>query len=85
MPPLVYAVMGTSREIAIGPIAIVSLLLSSMAQKIADPNIDPASYRKNGFHCDILYLYLPVCIWSVQVEPLQSCDYHEPTFLVFTN
>ena len=40
MPPLVYAVMGTSREIAIGPIAIVSLLLSSMAHKIADPNID---------------------------------------------
>ena len=49
MPPRVYAVMGTSREIAIGPVAIVSLLLSSMAQKIADPAIDPAFYRKTVF------------------------------------
>ncbi|KAJ1298386.1 hypothetical protein BS78_01G448800 [Paspalum vaginatum] len=49
VPPLVYAVMGTSREIAIGPVAIVSLLLSSMVQKIADPAIDPASYRKMIF------------------------------------
>ena len=49
VPPLVYAVMGTSREIAIGPFAVVSLLLSSMVQKIADPAIDPASYRKMVF------------------------------------
>jgi len=49
VPPLVYAVMGTSREIAIGPVAVVSLLLSSMVQKIADPAIDPASYRKMVF------------------------------------
>ncbi|CAD6210000.1 unnamed protein product [Miscanthus lutarioriparius] len=49
VPPRVYAVMGTSREIAIGPVAIVSLLLSSMAQKIADPAIDPAFYRKTVF------------------------------------
>jgi low affinity sulfate transporter 2 len=41
--------MGTSREIAIGPVAIMSLSLSSMAQKIADPNIDPAFYRKMVF------------------------------------
>ncbi|KAJ0040503.1 hypothetical protein Pint_26652 [Pistacia integerrima] len=31
VPPLIYAVMGTSREIAIGPVAVISLLLSSMA------------------------------------------------------
>ncbi|KAK8446587.1 hypothetical protein SEVIR_9G510500v4 [Setaria viridis] len=49
VPPLVYAVMGTSREIAIGPVAVVSLLLSSMVQKIADPAIDLASYRKMIF------------------------------------
>uniref|UniRef100_A0A0D9VQP4 STAS domain-containing protein n=1 Tax=Leersia perrieri TaxID=77586 RepID=A0A0D9VQP4_9ORYZ len=49
VPPLVYAVTGTSREIAIGPVAIVSLLLSSMIQKIVDPAVDPASYRKMVF------------------------------------
>ncbi|KAL5218733.1 hypothetical protein ABZP36_019417 [Zizania latifolia] len=49
VPPLVYAVMGTSREMAIGPVAIVSLLLSSMIQKIVDPAVDPVSYRKMVF------------------------------------
>lgn len=46
VPPLIYAVMGTSRDIAIGPVAVVSLLLPSMLQKLVDPGVDPISYRK---------------------------------------
>ncbi|XP_027337567.1 sulfate transporter 2.1 [Abrus precatorius] len=46
VPPLIYAVMGTSREIAIGPVAVVSLLLSSMIQKLTDPAVDPVGYTK---------------------------------------
>ncbi|KAK7305983.1 hypothetical protein VNO77_43897 [Canavalia gladiata] len=46
VPPLIYAVMGTSREIAIGPVAVVSLLLSSMIQKLIDPAADPVGYTK---------------------------------------
>ncbi|KAL9332685.1 hypothetical protein ACSQ67_002295 [Phaseolus vulgaris] len=46
VPPLVYAVMGTSREIAIGPVAVVSLLLSSMMEKLVDPASDPVGYTK---------------------------------------
>lgn len=46
VPPLIYAVMGTSREIAIGPVAVVSLLLSSMVQKLIDPFTDPIGYTK---------------------------------------
>ncbi|XP_041006556.1 sulfate transporter 2.1 [Juglans microcarpa x Juglans regia] len=46
VPPLIYAVMGTSREIAIGPVAVVSLLLPSMIQKLQDPLADPISYTK---------------------------------------
>ncbi|XP_077224803.1 low affinity sulfate transporter 3-like [Tasmannia lanceolata] len=49
VPPLIYAVMGSSREIAIGPVAVVSLLLSSMTQKIVDPSVDPLAYRKLVF------------------------------------
>ncbi|XP_065873271.1 low affinity sulfate transporter 3-like [Euphorbia lathyris] len=45
IPPLIYAVMGTSREIAIGPVAVISLLLSSMIQKIQDPEANPIAYR----------------------------------------
>lgn len=46
VPPLIYAVMGTSREIAVGPVAVVSLLLPSMIQKLEDPLADPVSYTK---------------------------------------
>ncbi|XP_062098739.1 low affinity sulfate transporter 3-like [Humulus lupulus] len=45
VPPLIYAVMGTSRDIAIGPVAVVSLLLPSMIQKLVDPGTDPITYR----------------------------------------
>ncbi|KAM7270535.1 hypothetical protein ACFE04_029749 [Oxalis oulophora] len=46
VPPLIYAVMGTSRHIAIGPVAVISLLLSSMVQKLEDPVANPVSYRQ---------------------------------------
>ncbi|KAA8522507.1 hypothetical protein F0562_013132 [Nyssa sinensis] len=49
VPPLIYAFMGSSREIAIGPVAVVSLLLSSMIQKIEDPIADPIAYRNLVF------------------------------------
>ncbi|KAI4337727.1 hypothetical protein L6164_016108 [Bauhinia variegata] len=45
VPPLIYAVMGSSREIAIGPVAVVSLLLSSTATKVIDPVANPEAYR----------------------------------------
>ncbi|XP_058179522.1 low affinity sulfate transporter 3 [Rhododendron vialii] len=46
VPPLIYAFMGTSREIAIGPVAVVSLLLSSMIQKLEDPEANPVAYTR---------------------------------------
>ncbi|XP_050378517.1 sulfate transporter 2.1 [Argentina anserina] len=46
VPPLIYAIMGTSREIAIGPVAVVSLLLPSMLQKLQGPGADPIAYTK---------------------------------------
>ncbi|XP_076955529.1 low affinity sulfate transporter 3-like [Bidens hawaiensis] len=49
VPPLIYSVMGTSQELAIGPVAVVSLLISSMISKLVDPVADPVSYRKLVF------------------------------------
>ncbi|XP_054822215.1 sulfate transporter 2.1-like isoform X3 [Prosopis cineraria] len=46
VPPLIYAIMGSSREVATGPVAVVSLLLSSMTQKLIDPSTDPLGYTK---------------------------------------
>ncbi|KAL0432740.1 UNVERIFIED_CONTAM: Low affinity sulfate transporter 3 [Sesamum latifolium] len=49
VPPLIYAVMGSSREIAVGPVAVVSLLLSAMISKVVDPSADPVTYRRTVF------------------------------------
>lgn len=49
VPPLIYAMMGTSREIAIGPVAVVSILMSSMIQKLQDPEANPIAYTKLAF------------------------------------
>ena len=32
VPPLIYAALGVSREIAIGPVAVVSILLGTLAR-----------------------------------------------------
>lgn len=54
IPPLIYALMGTSREIAIGPVAVVSLLISSMVPKLEDPVDNPIAYRKLVFTATFL-------------------------------
>ncbi|KZV46152.1 low affinity sulfate transporter 3-like [Dorcoceras hygrometricum] len=49
VPPLIYALMGSSREIAIGPVAVVSLLLSATISKVVVPLTDPTAYRRMVF------------------------------------
>lgn len=49
VPPLIYALMGSSRELAIGPVAVVSILMSSMVPNIQDPVVDPIAYRNLVF------------------------------------
>ncbi|KAM6563335.1 hypothetical protein CsatB_023333 [Cannabis sativa] len=48
VPPLVYAFMGSSRDIAIGPVAVVSLLLGDLLQAEIDPK-DAIPYRRLAF------------------------------------
>ncbi|XP_042493672.1 sulfate transporter 1.2-like [Macadamia integrifolia] len=49
VPPLIYAFMGSSRDIAIGPVAVVSLLLGTMLQDEIDPSKNAADYRRLAF------------------------------------
>ncbi|KAE9605898.1 putative SLC26A/SulP transporter [Lupinus albus] len=49
VPPLIYAVMGSSRDIAIGPVAVVSLLLGTLLQNEIDPIANPTDYRRLAF------------------------------------
>ncbi|EOX98847.1 Sulfate transporter 1,3 isoform 1 [Theobroma cacao] len=49
VPPLVYAFMGSSRDIAIGPVAVVSLLLGSLLRDEIDSSENPVDYRRLAF------------------------------------
>lgn len=49
VPPLIYAFMGSSRDIAIGPVAVVSLLLGTMLQNELDPKNEKAQYQRLAF------------------------------------
>jgi high affinity sulfate transporter 1 len=44
VPPLIYAVLGSSKDIAIGPVAVVSLLLGTLLKKEVSPTKEPALY-----------------------------------------
>ncbi|KAH1245276.1 Sulfate transporter 1.3 [Glycine max] len=49
VPPLIYAVMGSSRDIAIGPVAVVSLLLGTLLSNEIDPKTNPTEYQRLAF------------------------------------
>ncbi|KAK4758324.1 hypothetical protein SAY87_019625 [Trapa incisa] len=49
VPPLIYAFMGSSRDIAIGPVAVVSLLLGTLIQNEIDPTKNPDEYLRLTF------------------------------------
>ncbi|KAI3680298.1 hypothetical protein L2E82_50524 [Cichorium intybus] len=49
VPPLIYAFMGSSRDIAIGPVAVVSLLLGTLVRNEFDPDTDPSEYLRLVF------------------------------------
>ncbi|XP_020100899.1 sulfate transporter 1.2-like [Ananas comosus] len=49
VPPLIYAIMGSSRDIAIGPVAVVSLLLGTLLQNEVDPVKNKDEYVRLAF------------------------------------
>ena len=44
MPPLVYAMLGSSKDLAVGTVAVASLLISSMLGKEVNPNENARLY-----------------------------------------
>ncbi|KAL7084238.1 hypothetical protein ACP275_14G212900 [Erythranthe tilingii] len=49
VPPLVYAVMGSSRDLAVGTVAVGSLLTGSMLSEVVSPTDDPKLYLHLAF------------------------------------
>ena len=46
MPILVYALFGSSRQLAVGPVAMVALLTSAGLSELQDPAEDPVRYQR---------------------------------------
>ncbi|KAB2599681.1 sulfate transporter 3.1-like [Pyrus ussuriensis x Pyrus communis] len=44
VPPLVYAMLGSSKDLAVGTVAVASLLISSMLGKVVSPTENPKLY-----------------------------------------
>ncbi|KAL1547204.1 Sulfate transporter 3.1 [Salvia divinorum] len=49
VPPLIYAVMGSSRDLAVGTVAVASLLTAAMLRDVVDPQQDPQLYLHLAF------------------------------------
>ncbi|XP_057442049.1 sulfate transporter 1.3-like isoform X1 [Lotus japonicus] len=49
VPPLIYSAMGSSRDIAIGPVAVVSLLMGTLLSNEIDPVTNAEEYRRLAF------------------------------------
>ncbi|XP_073315564.1 sulfate transporter 3.1-like [Primulina huaijiensis] len=49
VPPLIYAVMGSSRDLAVGTVAVGSLLTASMLSAVVNPNENPTLYLHLAF------------------------------------
>eukprot|EP01018_Ginkgo_biloba_P026078 Gb_07163 [translate_table: standard] len=49
VPPIIYAMLGSSKDVAVGTVAVVSLLLASMISKEASPAENPDLYLRLVF------------------------------------
>ncbi|KAF7132824.1 hypothetical protein RHSIM_Rhsim09G0096900 [Rhododendron simsii] len=49
VPPLVYAVLGSSRDLAVGPVSIASLIMGSMLREEVSPSKDPFLFLQLAF------------------------------------
>lgn len=49
VPPLVYAVLGSSRDLAVGPVSIASLIMGSMLRQEVSPTKDPTLFLQLAF------------------------------------
>ncbi|KAL6578640.1 putative sulfate transporter 3.3 [Orobanche minor] len=49
VPPLIYAVLGSSRDLAVGPVSIASLIMGSMLRQQVSPAKDPILFLELAF------------------------------------
>ncbi|CAI7845737.1 unnamed protein product [Closterium sp. NIES-53] len=65
IPPLLYAIQGSSKHLVIAPVSVVSQLLGTSLSAIVDPTTDPALYTSLAvtatFFCGLFQLIMGLC------------------------
>ncbi|RLN11199.1 putative sulfate transporter 3.4 [Panicum miliaceum] len=49
VPPLIYSLLGSSRDLAVGPVSIASLVMGSMLREAVSPDEEPILYLQLAF------------------------------------
>uniref|UniRef100_A0A0E0L7N9 STAS domain-containing protein n=1 Tax=Oryza punctata TaxID=4537 RepID=A0A0E0L7N9_ORYPU len=49
VPPLIYSLLGSSRDLAVGPVSIASLVMGSMLRQAVSPDQEPILYLQLAF------------------------------------
>nr|XP_010915048.1 probable sulfate transporter 3.4 isoform X2 [Elaeis guineensis] len=49
VPPLIYSILGSSRDLAVGPVSIASLVMGSMLREEVSPEKEPGLYLQLAF------------------------------------
>ncbi|GJP43544.1 hypothetical protein CLOM_g2992 [Closterium sp. NIES-68] len=82
IPPLLYAIQGSSKHLVIAPVSVVSQLLGTTLSGIVDPSADPALYTSLAvtatFFCGIFQLIMGLCRFGFLVDFL-----NQPTIVGF--
>nr|ACN39795.1 unknown [Picea sitchensis] len=77
LPPFVYAVMGSSRDIAIGPVAVVSILLGTLVRNEID-DIKSADYHRliitSTFFAGVFQAVLGICRFGFLIDFLSHAS-----------
>lgn len=80
MPPLVYAVLGSSRDIAIGPVAVASLLLASILSKDVSPTDNPKLYFQMALTSCLFSGLLQAGLGLLRYKQIWLCIVNKVTF-----
>jgi high affinity sulfate transporter 1 len=75
VPPLIYAVMGSSRDIVIGPVTVVSLMLETSLHNEIDQNTHPTEYRRLAFTATFFAGITQATIGVFRYETLVLCKF----------
>ena len=77
VPPLIYAFMGSLKDIVIRPVAMVSLFLGTLLQDEIDPSKDPINYLclafTTIFFVEITEVMFRGASCNLEVQVISTC------------